>query len=112
MKKSYRIKKNEEFSSIIAKKQSFASASYIIYRDIKKEGNSRVGISVSKKLGDAVTRNKIKRQVRMMFIDIYGFETSEYDLICIVRASYKDNSYAFNKDQLEKVIKKAIINKY
>ena len=66
MKKQYRIRKNREFSSIIEKKHSVASNSFVVYFDTKKETYSRVGISVSKKLGDAVTRNKIKRQIRMI----------------------------------------------
>ena len=111
MKKSYRIKKNEEFSKIIGEKQFFSNASFIIYYSLKSLDNARVGISVSKKLGDAVTRNKIKRQVRMMFLDIFDFESYNYDLICIVRAKYKDFDYAYNKSQLEKLVKKVIIIK-
>ena len=111
MKKAFRIRKNEEFSEIINKKHSFSNASFVIYIDLKKEEHSRVGISVSKKLGDAVQRNKIKRQVRMMFINIYDFKTSDYDLICIIKAKYKDNNFIDNQNQLEKLVKKAIINK-
>lgn len=110
MKKSNRIRKNEEFSKIIAKKHYLANASFILYFDYKKETNSRIGISVSKKLGDAVTRNKIKRQVRMMFINFYDFENSEYDLICIVRSKFLQNSFIDNQTNLEKIVKKAIIN--
>lgn len=110
MKKSYRIRKNEEFSRIISKKHYFSNASFAVYADYKKEDYSRVGISVSKKLGDAVTRNKIKRQVRMMFINMYDFEGSPYDLILIVRSKYMDSNFADNQANLEKLLKKAIIN--
>lgn len=112
MKKSNRIRKNEEFSKIIAKRHCCSNASFVLYFDQKKEDYSRVGISVSKKLGDAVTRNKIKRQVRMMFINNYDFDNSPCDLICIVKAKYLDNSFNDNLLELEKLIKKAIINKY
>ena len=110
MKKSYRIRKNEEFSKIIAKRHYFSSACFALYIDFKKEDNSRVGISVSKRLGDAVERNKIKRQVRMMFINFYDFDTSDYDVICIVKSKYLQNSFIDNQNDLEKIIKKAIIN--
>jgi len=66
-------------------------------------------LSVSKKLGDAVDRNKIKRQVRMMFLNIYDFENSPIDIICIVKPKYLENSFSDNQNQLEKLIKKAII---
>ena len=112
MKKLYRIRKNEEFSSIIEKKKTISSSCFLLYIDDKKMDYSRIGISVSKKLGDAVVRNKIKRQVRMMFLNIYDFNSSNIDIICIVRPKYLENSFSFNQLELEKVIKKAIINKY
>ena len=109
MNKKYRIKKNEEFSRIIAKKKSKASDTFVIYYDDKREANSRVGISVSKKMGDAVTRNKIKRQIRMMFINNYDFENEKIDVIVIVRKPYLEKTYETNLTELEKLIKKAII---
>ena len=64
MKKEFRVKRNEDFSKIIARKKSFANSCFIIYKDENQIGHGRVGISVSKKLGNAVTRNKIKRQLK------------------------------------------------
>ena len=58
MKKEFRVKRNEDFSKIIARKKSFANSCFIIYKDENQIGHGRVGISVSKKLGNAVTRNK------------------------------------------------------
>ena len=69
MKKEFRVRKNEDFSKIISKRISLASSSFIIYKDHNDIGHGRVGISVSKKLGKAVIRNKIKRQLRMMILD-------------------------------------------
>lgn len=111
MNKARRVRKNEEFSKIIGNKHIFSNASFIIYINERKENNARIGISVSKKLGIAVIRNKIKRQIRMMFNDLIDFDNYPYDLICIVKRSYLDNSFETNKQQLEKLIKKAIINK-
>ena len=109
MKKDLRIKKNEEFSEIISKNKSFSNACYRIYRAKAKEKHSRVGISVSKKIGNAVVRNKIKRQIRMMLIDLYDFDCSKYDLIIIVRNNYLKMAYKDCKNELELLIKKVII---
>ena len=65
MKKEYRIKKNEEFQKIIRQKKSIVHSKFVIYFR-KNDEHLRIGISVSKKLGNAVVRNKIKRQIRMM----------------------------------------------
>ena len=110
MKKDLRIKKNEEFSKIISQKKSISNATFVFYLSIKKQNHARVGISVSKKLGKAVVRNKIKRQIRMMFQDIFDFESYKYDVICIVRNKYLCQEYDNNKHELEKLIKKAIID--
>ena len=71
----------------------------------KKEEHARVGISVGKKLGKAVQRNKIKRQVRMMVQEIYDF-SENFDTIILVRVKYKEESYLNNKKLLGKMVKK------
>lgn len=109
MKKEYRIRKNEEFERIIQLKKSFSDARFVVYYAPRQLNNARIGISVSKKMGDAVDRNKIKRQLRMMLLDIVDFEKCQKDLIVIVRKAYLENDYQSNKDDLEKIIKKAII---
>ena len=107
MKKENRIKKNEEFSRIIAKKHTVGNAVFLVYFDKKAFDHARVGISVSKKMGNAVVRNKIKRQLRMMFIESFDYENCPYDLIVIVKKKYQENSYQENKCCLEKLIKKS-----
>ena len=109
MIKKYRVRKNQEFAKIIAKKKSVVSESFVVYFEKRKENYSRVGISVSKKLGDAVTRNKIKRQVRMMLADFYDFEANSVDLIIIVRNRYFNKTFNDNLLELENLVKKAII---
>lgn len=109
MKKQFRIRKSQEFSTIIDKKHSVASACFVVYYDLKKEDNVRAGISVSKKMGDAVTRNRIKRQVRELIYALTDFENGLYDYIVIVRKNFVNNDYEHNKKDLEKLFKKAII---
>lgn len=105
MKKDNRIRKNEEFSRIISAHHSKASKNFVVYFIGRRLDHCRVGISVSKKLGGAVERNKIKRQVRMMLQELIDFDENTNDYIVIVRHSYLDNSYADNKKDLEKMLK-------
>ena len=109
MRKENRIRKNEEFVRIINERHSSANASFVLYESMKKQQEARAGISVSKKLGDAVTRNRIKRQVREMIKALVDFEKSPKDLIVIVRKGYLNNSFLDNQADLEKLVKKAII---
>ena len=64
--------------------------------------NDRIGISVGKKLGIAVERNKIKRQVRMMAAEL-AKENKGLDTIIIVRNGYLRGSFEDNKKELMKI---------
>ena len=108
MKKHQRITSTIEFQDIIEKKQYTANQAFVIYIQEKKRENARVGITVSKKMGNAVTRNKVKRQVRMMFQDFIKKEFRK-DVICIVRQGYTQNDYEVNKKELELLLHKVNI---
>lgn len=107
MKKEYRVRKNEEFGKIIARKQSFANRSFVVYYTNNNSKHMRVGISVSKKLGNAVVRNKIKRQVRMLVQQTFNVDDSK-DYIVIVRNQYLQLTYNENKKELEYIYKKIV----
>jgi len=108
MKKLYRVKNTREFQSIIGKKHFIANKSFVLYTHSRKEDHCRIGISVGKKLGNAVDRNKIKRQCRMMMQELLTFNES-FDIICIVRGGYLKQSYDKNKKDLETLLKKVKI---
>ncbi|MFQ7173546.1 MAG: ribonuclease P protein component [Thomasclavelia ramosa] len=105
MKKEYRVKKNEDFSRIIKRKQSMANRTFIIYYLKNDIGHARIGISVSKKLGKAVIRNKIKRQVRMIVKETINLDDN-YDYIVIVRNKFLDLDFNSNLNELKYLYKK------
>ena len=89
-------------------KKFYTCPSFVIYVKPRKEDHARVGISVGKKMGKAVIRNKIKRQVRSMVQDIYTFDEN-FDTIILVRVKYHEENYINNKKLLERLIKKVKI---
>ena len=102
MKKEFRVCKNYEFSSIIQNRTYIKSSSFVCYFQARKEEHARIGISVGKKLGNAVCRNKIKRQDKKIYIESNIFDfNEEYDLIIIVRPAYHKKSYKENFDELK-----------
>lgn len=109
MKKENRVRKSQEFQRIIQEKHYSASSSFVVYFSPKKEDHTRIGISVSKKLGNAVYRNKYKRQLRMMLMELVPIEDCKYDLIVILRKPYTLSDFETNKNNLEKTLKKGRI---
>ncbi|WAA12296.1 ribonuclease P protein component [Fervidibacillus halotolerans] len=105
MKKKYRIKKNEEFQRIFKKGKSAANRQFIIYRLENERDHFRIGLSVSKKIGNAVVRNRIKRYIRQVFHELEQEIRPSYDLIIIARKPAKDMDYHEVKQSLIHVLK-------
>ena len=62
MRKSYRVKKEQDFQTVFDASQSVANRNFVVYRlDKPGQKHFRVGLSVGKKVGNAVMRNQVKR---------------------------------------------------
>lgn len=86
MKKAYRVKSEKDFQKILHCGKSFANRELVIYfLEKPAQDHFRIGISVGKKLGNAVMRNKIKRYIREAFLQIEATITPEVDIIIIAR---------------------------
>ncbi|MBP2078594.1 ribonuclease P protein component [Oceanobacillus polygoni] len=113
MKKAFRIKKNEEFQSIFKNGKSFANRQLVIYY-VKKidQEHFRIGLSVGKKIGNAVTRNRIKRFLRQAFQDLGDTIQDHYDIVIIARNPTKDMGYEEIKKSLTHLLyKEKLLNK-
>lgn len=109
MKKKNRVRKAQEFQTIIKNGKKHVNRSFVFYAMPKADDEARIGISLSKKIGNAVARNLYKRQVRMMCQELIDFQTLSIDGILIVRFGYKELSYQQNKNNLEKLINESTI---
>ncbi len=110
MKKRYRVRKSQEFKSIMNHKRFYSSPTLVVYTKPKGEDHPRVGISVSKRIGNAVKRNKVKRQVRMMVQEIFQFDES-FDTIILVRDQFPKENYETNRNNLLGLYKKVTIKR-
>ena len=106
MKKEYRVKKSQDFDNIIRKKQSFANRQFVIYYQKNNLDHMRLGISVSKKLGKAHERNRLKRYVRESFKTRKDF-LKNYDIIIIVRPAAKGLSFLEFGSSIDHVLKRS-----
>ena len=105
MKTLNRIKKSDDFATTIHKGNSFRLPSYIVYTIKNDLGYTRVGISVSKKLGCAVVRNRVKRQVRAICDSVIDYSARSLDIVIVVKSKFLETSFDDNKSQLSDFMK-------
>ena len=104
MKIINRIKANDDFATTIKKGKAQRDQSYVIHYCTNSLNYVRVGISVSSKLGNAVVRNHIKRQIRSMCDSLIEYEKHSFDIVIIAKQGFLNNSYDDNKMSLKKIL--------
>ena len=87
------VKENYEFRRIYRKGKSAVSPQLVIYCQRNRRGHSRLGVSVSTKLGCAVVRNRVRRRIR----EVYRLNKAKmlpgYDLIVVARVRAVETDY-------------------
>ncbi|MET3191924.1 ribonuclease P protein component [Streptococcus lutetiensis] len=106
MKKTYRIKSDKDFQAIFSKGTSVANRKFVLYHLEKNQSHYRVGLSVSKKLGNAVTRNSIKRKIRHVIMELSSNLLNQ-DFVIIARKGVEELDYHEVKKNLLHVLKLA-----
>ena len=92
MKVINRIKKSDDFLLTIKHGKTYRSDAYTLHISNNPYSYTRVGISVSSKLGNAVTRNRIKRQVRSMCDSLIDYTKQSLDIVIVVRKPFLDGN--------------------
>ena len=109
MKKRNIIKSNLIFDRIIKNNKSYRYKDYIIYLERNDDFEYHFGLSVGKKVGNAVIRNKIKRQLKAI-IDKNNYEKG-FNCIIIVRKGIINKSFQNMEKELNEVLIKLEIIK-
>ena len=80
------IKLNSDFRRIFNRGKSAVSPCVVVYCRKNRLGRNRLGLTVSKKIGKAVVRNRIRRRLREI-IRLNGASLRQgYDLILVARS--------------------------
>ena len=86
--------KNKDFQIVYKKGKSYANKYLIMYVLNNNTQENRLGISVSKKVGNSVVRHRITRLVRESYrLQKSKFEKG-YDIVVIGRITAKDKTYS------------------
>ena len=86
-RKQDRLRSSSEFKRVYERKCSVSNQWLIVYGCPNELGRSRLGISVSRKIGNAVARNRFKRLYREAFRLTRAELPADLDLILLPRSS-------------------------
>ena len=93
MKFSDSLKKNKDFQNVYNNGVSFANRYLVMYVLKNNTENNRIGISVSKKVGNSVIRHHLTRLIRESYRLHEDVFNSGLDIVVIARVSAKNVGY-------------------
>lgn len=93
MQYSESLKKNKDFRNVYRNGTSYANKYLVMYILENQTGKNRLGISVSKKVGNSIVRHRLTRLIR----ESYRLQEDRFqcglDIVVIARASAKGKNY-------------------
>ena len=93
MKRFHSLKKNSDFQYVYQKGKSYANKYLVMYVVNMDRQETRIGISVSKKVGNSVVRHRFARLVRESFRLNQDILENGYDIVVVARAAAKDKKF-------------------
>jgi ribonuclease P protein component len=104
MQKIYRLTQRGSFNYIYKKgKRSFDKLLILYYVEAY---NLKLGVSVNKKVGNSVVRNKVKRRIKEAFRQIIPLIKPSYNMVISAREGIERASYAEIRGAIERVLQK------
>lgn len=93
MRFSESLKKNNQFKFVYKTGKSYVNRYLVMYIKENGLGKNRVGISVSKKVGNSVVRHHVTRLVRESYRLHENIFNSGLDVVIVARVNAADASY-------------------
>ena len=87
------LKKNSEFQNVYQKRDSRANRLLVMYKAENGTDRFRIGISVSKKVGNSIVRHRLTRLIREAYRLNRGRFQTGYDIVVVARAAAREKGY-------------------
>lgn len=111
MNKVYSLRKNEDFKKIYKSGKNYWNRNLILYVRKNDLDYNRVGYSITKKVGNSVVRNKIRRRMKEIYrLNLLNIKEG-YDFIFIPKKNVTDISYQELESAMLHIIKLTNIKK-
>ncbi|HHY05081.1 MAG TPA: ribonuclease P protein component [Thermoanaerobacterales bacterium] len=106
MKRCLRLTKNFEFMDVYKAKKRRIGPFFNMYTKRNNLQYTRLGVSVSKKVGKSVVRNKVKRRIKEAFRNNFEFIKNGFDIVIKAKPEIVKLDYWEIENELKKMLKK------
>jgi ribonuclease P protein component len=96
-RRSFRLKKRREFERVYRNGKKYWNKTFVVYILPNKTNITRLGLTVSKKVGNSVKRNRVKRLIRESFRLSQEQILPGYDIVVIAQP----RAYSLKYKQLQ-----------
>lgn len=104
MKKTEIIKSSRDFTAIIKNERFYKNDSFIIYKRKTDVDFPKFGITISTKSGNAVVRNKLKRQVKSIIDHNKKLFSNNQEYIIMIRVKCVNSAYQDLENKLVSLV--------
>ena len=107
MDRSYSLKRHKEFRYTYARGRAQSLPLYTLVYAKSRSESVRVGFSVSKRVGNAVRRNRAKRRMRAALTPLLSRIAGGYNVIFVAKQEVLEAPFAELQNQMETLLKRA-----
>jgi len=102
-----RLRKNDDFERVITGGKSVVDPRLVVYYERRDDGGRAVGVSVGRRLGGAVVRNRYKRRLREILRRVLPHIRPGYNLVVLVRRGGIGAEFSELEASLVRLLKRA-----
>ena len=107
MNRRYTLKRNKDFKYVYRTGKSAGSKNLVLVYRLRKTSDIKIGFSVSKKIGNSVVRNKIRRRMKEAARLLLPYTDKKVLMILIARQPIVNASYQRIVSDTAYLLKKA-----
>ena len=107
LKRINRLKKRYQFNYVYKSGEQFSGEHMVLYVASSKTKNIKVGLAVTKKVGHAVVRNKVRRRLREIIKKQVPILKQNNNIIVVARDNITEASFEKLSNEFLKLLKKA-----
>ena len=102
-----RLKKRYQFNYVYKSGEFYSQEHICLHAVSSKTKNIKVGFAVTKKVGHAVVRNRVRRQLREILQKQIPSLKQNYNIIVVAKENITQTNFQTLSNEMEKLLKKA-----